>query len=233
MQDDDLRQLWARHDEKLDRCLRLNEERLRTKVLGETRTSVLGHRLFLVAELVVGAVALLLLGFFVAERVAEPRWVAAGGALHVFVAGVVGLVIHQLVLFARLDYDGPVNAVQRAIERIELAEYRAFKWTLLGGVLLWVLVPIVAFEALSGVDLFAEVPAAWIVANLVLGVVVLAIGQAWSRKHVEVESARPWARRLVKHLSGRSLQRARRRLTELASFELEALPGGADCNERS
>ena len=172
-------------------------------------------------ELALALVALVLLGSFVAAHLDEPRLALAGAALHVFVVLVVALQGHLLVHLARLDHGGPVLDLQRGLERAALLEYRVFKWALLGGVLLWSLVPIVVSEAALGVDLFAHLPSPWLVANALFGLAVLALGQAWSRRHVERADAGPWARRLVDHLSGQSLRRARANLADLARFEAE------------
>ena len=219
MHDDELRSIWARHDLKLERCLRLNEQRLRTEALRGARRSLSYHVSWRVLELALAAAALGGLGGFIAARLAEPRFVASGVALHVFVAGVLGFLVYELTLIARMDYRGPVTGLQRAVERIERVEYRAFKWALFGGVLLWAFVPIVIVEALFEVDLFEQLAPAWIFGNVAFGLVVLVLGQAWSRAYVEGHNARPWAKRFIEHLSGRSLRRANAFLEELDAFE--------------
>ena len=219
MQDDELQELWNRMDAKLDRCLHLNEERLRAEVLGRARGSLFRHRAFRFAELAIGVLLLVLLGQFLSARVAEPRWLLAGGVLHVFVAGIVGFGLYQLVLLSKLDHGAPVTTLQRALERIAIVEYRAFKWAFLGGVLLWVLVPLVLCEGLFEIDLIGELSSAWLGANLGLGIALAWLGQAWSRRYVEAPDASPRWRRFAEHLSGRSLIEARAHLNELAEFE--------------
>jgi len=122
---------------------------------------------------------------------------------------------------SRARYDGPVTRLQRDIERIQFAEYRSFKWALLGGVLFWLPALLLPFEALTGVDALARVHLPYLLGNLVVGLLVLALGQLWSRKYVERSELSPWARRLVDALSGRSLRTMSSRLAELARFERE------------
>jgi hypothetical protein len=71
------------------------------------------------------------------------------------------------------------------MERIKLAGYRATKWALLGGVMLWLPSGLVLFEVVTGVPALALVELRWLAANLGFGVMVLVIGQAWSKRYVE------------------------------------------------
>jgi hypothetical protein len=159
-----------------------------------------------------------------AAHVAEPRYLLVAGALAVFTLGLSGLSTSLLVNALQLDYDGPVTAIQRDVERLKLAEYRAFKWALLGGVLLWLPGVLVLFEALTGMEAIARVDFAWLAGNLVFGLVALVLGQLWSRKHVERTDLSPLARRVVDSLAGWSLRRATAHLAELSRFEREGPP---------
>ncbi len=59
----------------------------------------------------------------------------------------------------------------------------------------------------------------WLGANLAFGILVLALGQALSRRYVERADLSPPARRVVDAVSGRALRLAAGHLAELASFE--------------
>jgi hypothetical protein len=133
--------------------------------------------------------------------------------------------VSLLALAARLEYDRPVLAIQRAVERARLVEYRATKWALLGGVVIWLPALLVGFEAITGVDALARVDLRWLLANLGFGLAILAIGHALSRRHVERADLGPLARWLVDAASGRSLRSADAHLTELARFEREDRDG--------
>ena len=137
-----------------------------------------------------------------AAHITEPRYVVVAGALAAFTVWLTALCAYLLVGSLQLDYGGPVTALQRDIERVKLVEYRAFKWALLGGVLFWLPFLLVVFEALTGVAGLARVELPYLIGNLVVGLVVLAAGQAWSKRYVERGDLSPWARRLVNSLSG-------------------------------
>jgi hypothetical protein len=170
-------------------------------------------------EIVLGAAALLLAGSVLAEHAGEPRYLVAGGATLAILAGVTAVNVRALVLGVQLDYGGPVTAIQRAVEGARLAEYRATKWAVLGGVVIWLPAALLLLEAVTGVPALGRVDLAWLIANLAFGIAVLALGLAWSRRYVERPGRGPRARRVVDALSGRSLRAAAGHLAELARFE--------------
>lgn len=224
MQLDDLKDAWAAHGATLERSLAIDERLLREVLLRKVRFTFVPYLLWRVLELALGVAALSVVLPVVAAHRAEPRYLVVGGALAAFAAGITALCAYLLVNGLQLAFDGPVTAIQRDVERLKLAEYHAFKWALLGGVLLWLPALLVPFEALTGVDALARVDLPYLVGNLVVGLVVLALGQAWSRKYVERSDLSPFARRVVDSLTGWSLRRATGHLAELARFEREEPP---------
>jgi hypothetical protein len=221
MQLDDLKAAWAAHGTLLERSLALNERLLREMTLRKVRQALMPYVLWRAVEVALLSAALAATVAVLVAHLTEPLYLAFGGALAALFAGLAGASGYLLVQATRLDGGGPVTAIQRHVESMKLVEYRAVKWALLGGVLLWLPAALVLFEALTGVAALARVDLAWLGANLALGVVVLAVGQALSRKHVERPDLGPWARRLVDAVSGRGLRRAAGHLTELAAFERE------------
>ena len=221
MQLDELRELWAAQGARLERSLALNEQLLRERMHGRIRRAVLPYAAWRGLEAVLGIAFLAAIAPVVAAHASEPRYIMIAGALALYAAGVTAFSARLVVGSLRLDYGLPVTAIQRDVERTRLAEYRALKWAVLGGVLMWLPAALVLFEAVTGIDALARVHFPWLVANVVLGVIVLAIGQALSRKYVERPDLEPWARRLLDALSDRSLRRAASHIEELARFERE------------
>lgn len=224
MQLDDLKEAWAAHGARLERSLAIDERLLRERLLGKVRLALVPYVLCRSLEVAFG---LLVLGAVVPVLLAhasEPRYLVVGGALAVFGAGLTWLSAYLLVQSLRLHQDGPVTAIQRRTEHLRLIEYRTFKWALLGGVLLWLPALLVPFEALTGVDALARVPLAFLLGNLVFGLLFLALGQALARRYLERRELSPWARRFVDGLSDRALRAVTAHLDELARFEREEPP---------
>ena len=89
----------------------------------------------------------------------------------------------------------------------------------LGGVVIWLPASLLLFEALTGVGALGRVNPAYLVTNLLFGLIVLAIGLAVSRKYVERSDLGPRAQRLMDALSGRGLRSAAGHLADLSRFE--------------
>lgn len=224
MQLDELKEAWAAHGRVLEQSLAIDERLLREVLLRKVRFALAPYVLWMAFEVALGIAVTLAVVPVLAAHITEPRYVVVAGALVVFTLVITAMGAYLMVNSLRLDYDGPVTTIQRDIARIKLVEYHAFKWALLGGVLLWLPALLVPFEALTGVDALARLHLPYLVSNLIVGLVVLAVGQAWSRKYVERSHPSPWAGRLVDALSGRSLRSATGHLAELSSYEREEPP---------
>ncbi len=221
MQLDDWKQAWAAHAATLERSLAIDERLLREVLLRKVRFALAPYVLWRALEVALGLATIFLVVPVLAAHVNEPRYLVLAGALAVFTVGFTALCAYLLVNSLQLDYDGPVTAIQRDIARLQIVEYRAFRWALLGGFVLWLPALLVPFESLTGFDALARVHPSYLVANLVVGLVVFAVGLWWSKKYVEGSDPNPWARRFVVALSGRPLRSAAGHLAELARFERE------------
>jgi hypothetical protein len=216
MQLDDLKEAWAAHGRDLERSLAIDERLLR-----KVRFTLAPYALARAMEVALGLAALALALPVLVAHGAEPRYLVMGGALAVYALALAAWSAHLLVSVLRIDYGGPVTTLQRALERVRLAEYRATKWALLGGVVVWLPAVLILFEAVTGLAPLAGIDLAFLGGNLVFGLAVLALGQVLSRKYVERSDLGPRARRLVDELSGRALRVAAGHLDELTRFQRE------------
>lgn len=221
MELDDLKVTWAAHGAMLERSVAINEHLLRETMLGKVRSRLVPFLAWRVLEVALGIVMMVLTGSLVAAHASEPRYLVAGGAVLAFSIAITALCAMLLALGARLEYDQPVTVIQRAVERLKRAEFRATKWAVLGGVLVWLPVLLLLFEAATDIPALARVDLAWLVSNLVFGVIVLVLGHVLAKRHVDRPDLGPRARALVDALSGRSLRAVTGHLAELARFERE------------
>jgi hypothetical protein len=221
MQLDDLKAAWAAHGAALDRTLGINERLLREVMLRKVRFALFPYRLGLWLEIAFGALTAVLSGSVLASHPGDVRYVGLAGAVGAFAIVMTAMSIHLLVRLARLDYGGPVTAMQREVEITKLFAYRVFKWALLGGTVFWLPAAMVLFEGALGVPAIARANWLYVGANIVFGLLLLVVGHLLARKYLERADLRPWARRLVDHISGRRLASVTRSLAELSSFERE------------
>lgn len=218
---DDLERAWTAHGAALERSLALDERILRELLLRRARFALGPFVLFRALEVALGLLALLVLAPVLLAHRTEPRYLLVGGAVLLFA---LGLTIQCAGLLARtlqLDASGPVLAIQRQVEHLKRCESRATKWALLGGVFLWLPGLLLLVEVPTGIPALGRVELAFLLGNLGLGLVVLVVGQVWSRRVVERPDLSPLARRVVDALASGSLHSAARHLDELARFERE------------
>jgi hypothetical protein len=219
MQIDDLKHLWAAHGANLERSLAINERLLQETLFRKVRAALAPFIMWRALEVAIGIAMIVAVMPVLAAHVAVPRYAIVAGGLAVLTAWVTALCAYVLVQSITLDYGDPVMTLQRNVERIRLAEYRALKWAVLGGVVAWLPAALVLFEALTGIDALARVGLGWLIANLVFGLVCLALGHALSRRYVERSDLGPRAQRLLEALSGRGVRSAAEHLADLARFE--------------
>lgn len=216
---DDLRTLWATHAEHLEKRLRLDQRALRTTIVDKTETAMSRYAAFAWIQLAVAGLLAIANGAFLAGHSGDLRYLLSAIAVQLYLILHIGSAIHRLVLVHGIDWAAPVTSVQRAIERVKIAEVHGFKWALLLGVLLWVQMLGVLVKGVLGVDVYAHVSGAWVVANTVFGLAVVLAGQMLARRFVERPGIGPRARRVIDNLSGYRLRRATRFLDDLAAFE--------------
>jgi hypothetical protein len=196
-------------------------------MMREVRRALTPYILWRALEVALGVAALVVVMSVLADHARAPRYLITVGGLAGFTAAMTAQTAALLVRGARLDrggHAGPVTVLQRDLEQLKRAEYRAFTWALGGGVLLWLPAALVLFEAVTGVDAIARVDLAWLLGNLGFGAVALGLGQVLSRRYVERDALSPRARRIVDAVSGRALRVATAHLAELAKFERDEPP---------
>ena len=219
MQIDDLKQAWATLGTRLDKSLAIHERVQEVAMRRQVRRALMPYIFWRTLEVILGIAVLLVVMPVMTAHLAEPLYVIVTAAVAVFTVGITALSMFLLVHYLKLDYGGPITGIQRDVERIRLVEYRAIKWAVLGGVVVWLPVGLILFEALTGVAALARVDLPWLVANLLFGLIVLAVGMVLSKKHVERPDLAPWAQRLLNAVSGRGLRSAATHLAELSRFE--------------
>lgn len=219
MELDDLREAWTEQFAGLEHRLDALEGQLARGGRRRARRALLPGLGWHVVE-VVAAIALLaaLVPPLFAHR-GEWRYVVCGGAVVVVLLGFGGASLGALVRAARIDFARPVVAIQRDVARLHRAEFVALGWGLAGGIVVWLPLALLLFEAASGIAVLAHVDGAWLFANPGCGLVLLGVAIGAARRMRADPGRRPWLDRVAAALSGRGLRRARELLDEVGQFE--------------
>lgn len=215
---DDLQQLWARHTALLLRSVAIDEKLLRESTLRKVRTALVPYVACRALEAACGIFVLWATANVLLAHPTSASYMLLGGALLAFVAVFTATSVRLAIDAARLDYSGPVLHMQEVLGRQRRAEFRALKWALLGGTLLWLPALALPFEALTGAEVLAHLETGFLLANVAFGVVVVILGQMLAWRYVERPGIGPRAQRIVDALSGHGLRRASAHLAELRQF---------------
>lgn len=226
MELDELKQTWNEHARKLDRVLSLNLQGLKTAQLDKTRSALGRFKAFRLFEMLVGILVLIPLGSYIADRISVPT--LAIPAL-IFAASVLVPVIgniRQLILLGRISYADPVTTIQRKLEEIKLHYLRSFRLPVLMLPLYMVYV-VVGLNLLFGWDILVHGDAAYLWANLVVSLILIAPA-VWIFRNLSFKNiGNPVIRALVHGSGGKQMIAALEFLKALQAFEDEEKNGTA------
>jgi hypothetical protein len=215
MELDALKAAWREHERKLDASVALNLHVARALELDRTRKAVRRSAALPLFELVCDAILVLLFGSFVGDHWREAAMLAPGLALLVGAIALVAVGLRQLALAAGIDYDAPVVAIQRDVERLAALRLAKIRAILLAVPLVWPLLLIVGTKGLLGIDAYAAFGVPFVAAQFAFGVVALLALVALGRHF----SSRAFWRRLRNDVVGANLAAARTRLATIEGFE--------------
>jgi hypothetical protein len=152
------------------------------------------------------------LGYFISQAWSSPRFAWPAVALDLMAISLLALLIAQVALSLTIDYNQPVGAIQKRLERLRKVRVRYVQGIFLFAVLAWMPLFILVMKVFLGVDVYRSFPTSWIVTNVAFGFAALAIGIWWSRKY---------GSRFLRELAGYNLNAASGFLATLAEFEKE------------
>ena len=219
---DAFQEKWAEQDRKLDVSIRLNRRLLMAANLNRVRSPLQRFAFFVGLEALIGLAVTLLLGNFIYEYWAEPRFVLPAVALHVWVIANVAASIRQMALALRINYDKPIAAIQKQLESLRVLRIRVTQWALLTGqIVWWIPFLIVMLKGLWGSDAYQLFGGTFLAVNIAFGLALIPLAIWVSRKFGDRMGRSPIIQRLMRELAGYNLNAATSFLGTLTEFEDE------------
>lgn len=213
MELDDLKPMWA----ALESTRALNVELLRELKMNRARSALIPSQVMRVIELVLGVCVLLLCAPVVVSHGASWRYLVFGVPCLVFMGVTTALSAYLLVRMRQLSFDGPLLTIQREVAELRRLELRATLIALLGGIVLWLPIALLFFEALSHAPLLELADLAWLASNLAVGFAAIALGRQVMRRYHQVPES-PLALRFFDALTGHGLRAISVYLEQLTHF---------------
>ncbi len=218
---DEMKKVWAGHDEKLDRSIRLKRELLNSATLSKARSATQRMIGALVFETVMWFVIIVSLGAFISHHLPAVRLSLSAAALDVFSIAMLAATIRQIAALRQIDYSGSVTAIQKELEMLRVLRIRITQWALLGGTIVWAPFVIVIARVFLGLDI---VNAPWLWANVAFGLCLIPLA-LWLSKAFGARMGRfPFIQRVMNDLAGRNLNAATEFISKLSGFEAESHP---------
>ena len=172
----------------------------------------------IIFELIVSAIALVALGAFMYNNIAAPQFVFPAAALDLYAIFIVQGLIRQLIAIHAVQYWEPVTIVQRRFETVRRTRLLFTQITVALMALAWTPLLIVALKAFFGVDAYATLGTAYIVANVLFGLAALAGFIAIAKRYGAQLSQIPALAGLANALEGCDLARTSELLKTIAEF---------------
>jgi hypothetical protein len=215
---DEMKQLWAEQDRKLDANLHLTRLLLTTTRANRARSSLQRLTVGLCLEAAAWLLMALFLGNVIYGHFTMPRAVVPAVALDLYAIGMVAAMLRLMVGIAQIDYGQPITTIQRQVTKLRMLKIRITVGAVLAGTLAWAAIPFL-FVGISGVKEINASFRSWLWGNVAFGVLVIVLAFWLSRKFGNRMDKHPLVHRLMNAISGRSLNQAEAFLAQLSEFE--------------
>jgi len=213
---DDMKQVWAEHDRKLDESIRLNRQLLSRENLSGARSELQRLAVLLGMEAAGWFLIMLLLGNFIYENIGAIRLASAAAALDVYAIGMFAALIRQMAAIRQIDYDGPVTAIQKQVGALRVLRIRTTQRALLAGTVVWAPFAIVICNVLFGIESYNL---AWLGANVVFGLSLIPLAIWVSKRFSDRMDNSRFIQQLMNDIAGYNLNAAEGFLIRLSEFE--------------
>ena len=222
MELDALKEKWAEHDRKLDVSIRLNRQLLMAANMNRVRSPLRRLAFFMGLGALIGLIGPVIVGQFIYQHWAEPRFVLPAVVLHVWLIASLAASIRQIAMALQIDYDKPIALIQKQLESLRVLRIRITQWALLTGqVVWWIPFLIVALKGFWDVDAYKVFGTAFLLANLAVGLAIIPLAIWVSRKFGDRMGRSPVMQRLMRELAGYNLNAATGFLAKVSEFETE------------
>jgi hypothetical protein len=217
MELDELKAIWTRDNQRLERSLHLNAELLQQLSVRQSGRSL--RPLFggTILELVLDFAGILLIGSFAADHYREPAFFVPALLLGAYAVAIFAAVLSQAVALGTIRYDEPVVAIQARLEALRLQRIRTTQGTLLFAPLMWLPLTVVALKGLFGVNVALSDPL-WLGANALFGITVILAAVFVARRFGRHLRESSLGRALADEIAGRSLAAALDDLAAIGRF---------------
>jgi len=209
---------WKTQSAKLDQATLLLTDRVRQESILRIKAPLRGLIVSLWMEIALCSVGMIVMGSFLAEHLAQTRYVWPAAMMDIWFCVTLISSIRQLVAVKRVSYDAPIARVQEQLTGLRILRLKTFRWIFLTGqVVWWVPFLITSVQMFFGVDAYRYLTPGFIWTNVLVGLALIPLLLLVS-KRVHFAAQESWYGRLADVIAGQSLTDAQRQAKALADF---------------
>jgi len=217
MEADELKEIMASYDAKLDSILSLNESSLKKMKLDNTRKQTRYIVILRSIEVVSFGILAIILGGYIVDNWSSTHLAISGIILHIFTLIALIGSIGQLVLLQQIDYAKPIVEIRKKIELVNSHSLLFLKLMLLSAPIWWAY-PIVAFDGFFNIDLFTHMDPDFVLKYVIVNALLI-FPLVWllnklTHKNIHVK----WIRKTMGFLTGTKTKKALEFLNEIEEF---------------
>ena len=216
---DELKEKWINYDRKLDESLRLNRQLLQAMKLPRAKSALQRLAMLLSLESVLWLVGIVALGQFIYRNITMMRFALPAALLDLYAIANFAVLIAQIASALQIDYDKPIAVIQKQIEALRVLRIRYIQGSVVGGFIVWVPFVIVVLKMFLGIDAYRVFGTAWLLANVLFGLVPIVLAIWVSKKLCRTIGRYPRIQKFMNDLAGYNLNAARRTIAGLSEFE--------------
>ncbi len=219
---DDLKTQWAAQDRVLETSftIRVNADRL--KKIGLAKSAFRRLSGYVIFNQAVNILAIILNGIFIGNHFQEPRFLVPAILLDLGLIGMIVANAFHWEALSKVDYHGPVKAIQETVERLKVLRVRITQCVVLLSPLFWLPLLVVGLKGLLGIDAFRVFEPWFWVANGLFGLLWIPLALLVAKRFGHRFSNSAFGRQFIEEIGGSSLMTAKRHLDELSRLEREA-----------
>ncbi|MFD0796301.1 hypothetical protein ACFQZJ_02425 [Maribacter chungangensis] len=218
METNELKELFAAYDAKLDRALQLNERSLKKIKLDKIQKQTRWITVLRSIEVVSFSILVVMLCSYIADNWAVTHLAVSGIIIHVF--ALIALVgsIGQLVLLQQIDYVKPIVEIRKKIEKVNSHALLFLKLVFLSAPVWWAY-PLVALDYFFNIDLYPHLDPDFVL-NYVVVNALLVFPLLWFLSKLAYKNLHiKWVRKTIGFFTGTKTKKALEFLNEIEEFE--------------
>ena len=207
---EEMQQTWQTEAKRLNQAIRLSETHQIWHRIQRLQTPMRRVTVALCFEIAVAAMALIVLGGFLADHRTQPRFLWPAGLLHLWCLGALISSIRQMLLATQLNYDETIAKVQSQINKLRTMRLTSFRWMFLTGqIVWWIPFVITTFKLVFDMDAYRFLSPLFMAANLIAGLLAIPLA-IYAANRINSLSDSVFIQRLADVIAGRSLSEAKR-----------------------